>query len=911
MSWLSRHARAWRNLLHRDRVEQDLDDEMRAAFELLVEEKVRAGLALPAARRAAAIELRIESVKEQVRDIRAGSLVDTFVQDVRYAVRLLRRHPLFTLTAASSLAIGIGATTTVFTVANGLLMSVPAGVSDPSRLVEIARVEEGDFGIDPIPYAQYLEVKAGATTLQDVYGYELNLEPVSLRADGGSERVFASFVTMSYFDVLGVRAAAGRPFGRGDAEIAGASPLVVLSDALWARRFNRDPAVIGRTFAFNGYPLTVTGVADERFRGMSVLAPDVWIPAIMMPSLKPDTFINFSAANGSLNWQLMMGARLASGVTRSQAAAEVRALGAAIDKASPPKVAIDVGAGVVTTPESGRMVWRATGASRIPSGLRLAAAGFLALLMSLVSIVLVIACANLAGVLLARATVRRREIAVRAAVGAARARLVRQLLTETVLLFLIGGAGGLLLARALTSIAMRLLPAFPFPVNLSMAIDVRVLLFGLALSFVAALLSGLAPAWRSSRSDVVSALKDDAQAPVDRLRLRNAFVVGQVAFSILLVITAGILVRGLDRVTRVDRGFDARSVETATVDLSMAGYTAATGAGFASGLLERVRALPGVQRATLADRAPGPGGMSLGGITVPGVTPPSGRFFFGNWTIVDADYFATLRIPLLAGRDFRADDRASGPQVVILGESAARRFFPGADPVGRTLFRSQFTWSDVGPPMPLTVVGVVRDVNFAGPARSAPLNLYVPRQQRAQTMLTLLARTADGRSLAPELRAIVSSMNPNLPLLDAQSLQSQQDGPIETQLRIGAAVAGSVGLVGLLLAAIGIYGVTAYTVTQRTREIGIRLSLGANSLTVMSMVLRQGMTLVAIGSAIGLLLGAGAGQVLSGARFGTPPPDAMMFVSAATLFAIVGLVACYIPARRAMRINAMEAVRFE
>jgi putative ABC transport system permease protein len=463
----------------------------------------------------------------------------------------------------------------------------------------------------------------------------------------------------------------------------------------------------------------------------------------------------------------------------------------------------------------------------------------------------------------------------------------------------------------LTSLAMKLLPVFPVPVNLEMPIDGRVLMFGLALSFVAAMACGLAPAWRGSKADVVAALKDDSQAPVDKLRLRNAFVVGQVAFSILLVMTAGILVRGLNRVTRVDRGFEARSVDTASVDLTMAGYTTTTGAGVARELLERVRALPGVQHATMADRAPGRGGLSFGGITVPGVTPPRGGYFFANWTIVDRDYFATLGIPVLAGRDFRADDAPNAARVAILGESAARRFWPGADPIGRTLFVSAFTMDGIKQPAPMTVVGVVRDVRVGGPDRIAPLNLYVPLQQRAKTALTLLARTTDGRSLAADVRAIVSAINPNLPVLDARSLESQQDGPVETQLRIGAAVAGSVGMVGLLLAAIGIYGVTAYTVTQRTREIGIRLSLGADRTAVMGMVLRQGMTLVAIGSAIGLLLGAGAGQVLSGARFGTPPPNALMFAAAAALFALVGLAACYVPARRATRIGAMEALRYE
>ncbi len=910
---ITRLFHALRNLLRRDRVERDLDDELHASFDLLVDEKVRAGLDPQAARRAAAIELHVESVKEEVRHVRAGAFVETLAQDARYAGRLLRRNPLFTLTAAASLAIGIGATTTVFTVANGLLLSVPPGVSDPSTLVEIARVEPGDIGVNMIPYAAYLSLRERTATLGGVYGYELDLKPVSLRADGSSERAFASFVTTSYFEVLGVRAAAGRLFGRGDPEVAGGSPLVVLSDALWTRRFNRDPHIVGRTLSFNGFPLTVVGVADEAFRGMSVLAPDVWIPAVMIPSLTPETLLNFSQATGPLNWQMVVGARLAPGVTRRQAADEVEAFGAAFEKSVPPKIALDLAVGVPTSPDSGQRVWRVAASSPIPSSLRLAAAGFLGLLMSLVSVVLMIACANLAGVLLARATGRRREIAVRLAVGARPARLVRQLLTETVLLFLLGCAGGLLLTSGLTSLVVKLLPAFPFALNLSMPIDGRVLMFALALSFVAAVLSGLAPARRGSNADVVTALKDDSQSPVERLRLRNAFVIGQVAFSILLVITAGILVRGLNRVTRVDRGFDARSVDTATIDLAMAGYTATTGASVARELLERVRALPGVQHATLADRSPGPAGYSRGGITVPGVTPPRGQYFFLNWTFVDRDYFATLRVPLLSGRDFREDDAQSAARVAILGESAARRFWPGGDAVGRTLFITQFTLagSKQPPPVPVTVVGVVGDVRPGGPGQSAPLNLYVPLQQRPQTALTLLARTADGRSLAAYVRGIVSSMNANLPVLDAQSLERQQNGPVETQLRIGAVVAGSVGIIGLLLAAMGIYGVTAYAVSQRTREIGIRLSLGADNTDVMGMVVRQGMTLVAIGSVIGLLLGAGAGQVLSGARFGTPPPDATMFAGAAALFAIVGLAACYVPARRATRIGAMEALRYE
>jgi predicted permease len=902
---MARFVSFWRNVLGRNRIERDLDNELRAALELLVDERIRTGMSPEAARRAASIELRVESVKEQVREVRAGSFVETLLQDVRYATRLLRRNPLFALTAALSLAIGIGGATTVFTVANGLLLDEPGGLSDADRLVEIVRSEQGESGFDPVSYPDYLAVRERTATLQDVYGFAPNLKTLALRGDKGSERVLATYVTMNFFDVLGVRAAAGRLFGAADPEQVAASPLVVLSHAFWMRRFNGDPSVVGRTLSVNGQPMTVVGAAAPEFRGMSILAPDMWVPAVMIPALEPGSLLDFSPTNRQIAWGLMMGGRLKPGVSVRQASADIETLGRPLerDNAAAYEALTSLG-----FPPQGAMVWRAAGVSLIPSGLRFVAAGFLALLMALVGVVLIIACANLAGVLLAHATVRGREIAVRLALGAARARLIRQLLTETVVLFVLGGSAGLLLARGVTTMLVRLLPEFPVPINLSVPLDGSVVAFSMGVSLVAALVSGLAPAFHAARADVVSALKDDSQGPSDRLRLRHAFVVAQVAFSILLVVIAAVLARGVGAVTSIDRGFDARGVDVASMDLSLAGYTATTGRVFERDLLARVRALPGVQVATLADRVPGPGGMSLGGLTVPGVSPPNGQtYFFANWTLVDSGYFDTLRIPLFAGRDFAATDREGTPRVAIVGEAAARRLWPGKSAVGETLFRHQPLVKT--PPIPFTIVGVVRDVGVQAFRGATPLALYVPRQQEYLPSLAILARRASGASLANNLRALVTTMNPNLPVLTLQTLEHQQNSPVETQLRIAATVAGSVGLIGLLLAGMGIYGVTAYTVTRRTREIGIRLSLGAHRATVLGMVLRQSMKLVAIGSAMGLLLGFGVGKAIA-ARFGVPTADLTIFAGAAALFAIVGLAACYVPARRAMRIGA-DALRSE
>ena len=888
MSILYRLRSLWRNLVHRGRVERDLDDEVRGVFDLVVAEKTLAGMRPDDARRAATLELgRVDIVKEQVRDARAGAFVDGFLQDSRYGARVLRRNPIFALTAALSLAIGIGATTTIFTVANALLLRASPGVAEPSRLVDIVPTMKGHFGLIFSTYPVYLEVRERITTLQDVYAYEIEPKPLSLRVLGsdsgrgaeGAERVFAGTVTFNYFEALGVPAAAGRVFSAGDGEQPGEGSVVVLSHDFWVRRFNSDRAAVGRPLQINGEPFVAVGVAREGFRGMSVAAPDVWIPA---------------AADAA---QLMTGGRLKPGVSRAQAAAELNAIGRGLARENPNRF--------------GQLEWSVAFSSPLPALLRGVAAAFIGLLMALVSIVLVIACSNVAGVLLARATARRREIAVRVTLGAGRARLVRQLLTETALLFVIGGTAGVALARGMTSLLLAALPAFPVPVNLSLPLDGRVLAFAAAVSLLAAVLSGMAPALHASRTDVISALKDESQGPSDRLRLRNAFVVAQIAFSILLVVAAGLLGRALGRVTTTDQGFDPRGVEVASIDLSMAGYTDETGSVFAREFLERLRRLPGVESAALADRVPG-GPLQMEA-TKRGrgesltVEPPS-----VSWSVtrVEPGYFKTLRIPVVAGRDFSAVDRRGTQPVVIVDESTARRLWPGEEAVGKYLPPVPGRTSEADPPK--LVIGVARDVVQSGRGRDMPvLVLYAPLQQVYRPQLTIFARTSRGERMPGAIRTLVTAMNPNLPILAAHTLEERQTGPVVLQLRIAALVSGTVGLVGLLLASIGIYGVTAYAISRRTREIGIRLTLGAQRADVVRMILRQGMSLVAIGGGIGLLLAAVAGRVLARLLFGLPPLDPITFGGAAVLFAAVGMAACYLPARRATRITAMEALRYE
>ena len=903
-------ATLWRNLARRGAVDRELDAELRATLDLLIEEKVAAGVPRDQAVRTSRIELGgIEAIKDRVRDVRAGSVVDSLWHDVRWAARLLARYPLFTLTAVLSLAVGIGATTAIFTIANGLLLRTATGIAEPDRIVDIIRLERDDGpGIAELSFPTLRDVRERTTTLEAVYGYRLQPSTVSLRIDAeAAEAAFATLATNNFFSTLGVRAAAGRLFPSGEDDRHGANPIVVLGHRYWQRRFGGDPSIVGRPVFLNGVSVTVAGVVEPSFRGLSVVDTDVWVPLSMVATVIPDAGPN--PLGERVMSVLQAGARLRDGVSRAQASAELARIGEALQREYPVE-AMPEGPPGMSGPIVG-YAWSAETATPVPYGVRMIAAGFLGLLMAVVSIVLVIACTNLAGVLLARAAARRREIAVRTAIGAGRSRLVRLLLTETVLLFALGGVTGLVLARVITLLLVSLLPAFPIPINLSTPLDGRVVAFALGLAFVAAVLSGLAPALHASRTDVVTALKDETQGPSDRLRLRSLFVVIQVACSVLLVVVAGLLVRGLDRKLAVDQGFNPRGVDVASFDLSQAGYTAVSGAQFAQQLLATVHTIPGVDSATLADHAPEPGGRSYGSVVVPGQAATDASAFF-NWTLVAPGYFRTLGIPLLGGRDFTHGDRDGAERVAILGRSAAMRLFGGADPIGRHVILTTNLISRDGrpsqPPPPVRIVGVVGDLNVGGPQ---PLALYVPLWQRYMPQMTVLVHRVDDQTAAAELRRLITGMEPRLPVIDAKSLNEAGARPVDTQLRIAATVAASVGLIGLFLAGVGIYGVTAYAVAQRTREIGIRLSLGASRGDVVRMVLRDGMRLVAFGAMVGLLLGLGAGRLLSSSRYGLPQLDPVTLAGAVVLLTLVGLVACYVPVRRAARIRAMEALRYE
>ena len=816
------------------------------------------------------------------------------VQDLRYALRLLARNPLFALTAIVSLAIGIGANTTIFTIANALLLRPPSGAADPARLVDIGRTQDGR-GFDNGSYPNYLDLRTRNTVFEGVYAYRFGAEPLSLGSPDGAEPIFGNMVTLNYFAILGTRPRIGRLFAATDDEHPGAAPVVVLSYAFWKRRFNSDPSMVGRALTLNGRPFTVVGVAPEGFHGTSVLTGDVWVPMTMVGELSPR--LSESILRSRLSAWLLMGARLKRGVTLPQAQAEVATLGQQLEREFP----LD---------NRGRGL-RVDALSPVP-GNSAPVVAFMAVLAGIVTLVLAIACANVAGVLLARAASRRRELAVRVAIGAGRLRLVRQLLIESMVLFLIGGAAGFALAHAMTSLMVSLLPALPVPIDLSLPLDARAVVFTISVSLVAAVLTGLAPAIDASRSAVIGALKDDGTGGRTRQRLRNTFVVGQVAFSIVLVVAASLFGRALQRASHIDPGFDVNGIELAGLDLSLAGYAEQNGRVFASTLIQRVLGLPGVESAALAAMVPlGGGGLGLGGLTVPGVAPPNGRrFLSADWNVVTPGYFAAMKMRLLSGRDFTDADGETAPAVAIVNATAVRQWWGGRDPVGKTLLQEAGTRANPDATRQLTVIAVAADANYRTLGEDPRPFVYVPIAQQYLPRVTIMARANHGQRLAGDLRRLIAALDPNLPIVSTQTFAEYAAVGLVPQ-RVAASVAGSLGLVGLLLAAFGIYGVTASVVASRRREIGVRMALGATAADIGRIVLRHGAALAAIGLAIGFGLAAAASRVIASFLLGVSPGDVVSFAWAGALFAAATLAACFVPARRAARLDPVDALRHD
>jgi putative ABC transport system permease protein len=824
-----------------------------------------------------------------------GIAMNSLMQDLRYGARMLMKHPGFTLIAVLTLALGIGANTAIFSFVNALLLRPPGGVAEPERLVQIGRQSVTRGGFSDSSYPDYLDYREQNTTLS---GLALRAAGKAFHLSTGqeAERVDGELVSGNFFDVLGVKPALGRLIAPADAQVEGASPVAVISYRLWQRRFGGDPRIVGESIQLNARSYVVIGVADEQFNGIKIGEPvDIWVPITMWREADPimaSYKVDFLRHRGA-QWLELLG-RLKPGVTLEQARAEFAVIGERLAQAHPQiytniRARLEPGLGV--DPES-----------------RAEMRSFTTIPFAAVGVVLLIACANVAGLLLARNDGRRREISVRLALGASRPRIVRQLLIEGLMLALAGGALGLLFSTWLTAGVHRLLPdSYRFmSFKLDLGMDWRIFSFSLSIAVVTGLLCALLPALRASKQDLTSALKDGrlAGARGGRVGVRSALVVTQVALSLVLLVAAGLCVRTLRNARAIDTGYEVDRVLTARLNLGRQNYDQARGQNFYQQLIDRTRALPGVSAVSLARNLPlndsyyGTRIFPEGG---------DGRGVQINFNYISPRYLETLNIPLRLGRDFFERDNERSPGVAIINETLARSVWPNQNPVGK-----RFTWVRPDGSKPVTeVIGVTRDTKGRNLFEPTGVFMYLPLMQNYQQEAILHLRTTiEPERLAAAVQREVSALDRNLPLYDIKPLRDHLTATLTPQRLLALLISGF-GLLALLLASVGLYGVLAYTVTQRTPELGIRLALGAQRRDVLRLIVAQGVKLALIGVSLGLIASFALTRLLKNLLFGVSATDPLTFIITTLLLIMVALLAALVPARRATKVDPMIALRYE
>jgi putative ABC transport system permease protein len=806
-------------------------------------------------------------------------------QDLRYGARLLLLHPGFTAVAVLTLALGIGANTAIFTLLDRVLIR-PLPVERPEQLVALVSNAEGDPSI--FSYPAYASLRDNNDVLVGLVAYFQRTFSVT---DGThSERVTGQIVSGNYFSVLGVQPALGRFFLAEEDQTPGAYPVVVIGHGLWHRRFAADPTVVGRTLTINGYPFTVIGVAASAFTGTTRgTVTDVYVPAMMQAQVQPGN--RGALSNPNFGFLRLIG-RLKPNVSREQAQAALSSLAdAPAQRAPAPKDGKDRGkaASVLLMDGSRGHTDRVRDLS-LP----------LKLMMGVVGFVLLIACANVANLLLARAATRQNEIAVRLAIGASSFRIVRQLLTESTILSALGGGAGLLFAVWFTGVLTGIQQQAAFvPRTVDGSLDARTLAFTLGLSLVTGVVFSLAPALQASKPDFLTALTRTTRSVASGGRgLRSLLVVTQVALSLIVLIGAALCVRSLRALQAIDPGLEPARVVTATFDLGQNGYDQPRGRQFIAALTERIARLPGVEAVSLVNIPPFSSRFWISGATIEGYQRrPNERLAF-NFNAVSPDYFRTLRIPLTHGREFTAQDRQDAPGVIIVNEAAAQRYWSGESPVGKR--------TSVG-----EVVGVVANSKERGLTEHPRPTIYLSLLQNYMSELTVQARTTtDPHTLLTAIRREVQALDARLPLYDTGTLTAQKDGSLYSE-RVSATLLTLFALLAVLVAGVGIYGVLSYGVTERTREMGIRLAHGAQPRDLFRLVVGHGMVLTIIGLGIGVGASLALTRLIQRLLFGVSPTDPLTFVMIPLSLAAVALLACWLPARRATRMNPVAALRYE
>jgi macrolide transport system ATP-binding/permease protein len=875
------------------RPDDDLDREIRAHLELDAEERIADGVPPEEARYAARRTFgNVTRVKEISHDMRRPVWLDRLAQDLRFAIRQIRRAPGFAAAAIVTLALGIGVNTIVFTLLNSLALRLMP-VRDPAGLVRVYPVDQTGRRQNLFSYPDYVDHRDQNGLFEGLVAYIPTVVTMAAPSERSEpDELLAYAVSANYFAVLGVSPAIGRTFLARSGEPAGANPEVVISHAFWERRLGSDAHVLGRTLMLNGHPFTVVGVGPRAFFGTEPLVPDLWVPLTMQREIAPGADLLHDREAG---WVLVIG-RLKADVRPRTAESAMNVVARRLSAAYPGARRT---AGVVFAPAT---------FFTIDPGLR----PLIALVAAIVGLVLLVACANVANLTLARATSRQREIAVRLALGASRRRLVRQLLTESVLIALLGGAAGLLLSfwtlRLLYPLGLSLLPFRWGTVILDLNPDLHVFMYTLLLAAATGVVFGLAPALQASHPNLSAAMHDEGAMlglGWSRSRVRSGLVVVQIALSLMLLIGAGLLARGLQRAKVLDLGFHTDGVVFTDYDLQRHGYGPPAAAEFNRRLVEFAQRLPGVGAVSLTSHVPLTGGVTRTIVQVDGQEPRAGdEPVWCTYTTVSPAYFEALSLPLIKGRNFTNEETAANLPVVIVGDALARRFWPNRDPLGRRI-RTPLSST------PLTVVGIVRDSSDASLWRDHEISLYFPMSPASNPLRgRLIARTAsDPRAVMSALRHEARSLDPHLKF-ESKLLDEVLHLWILPS-RVAAIGAAVLGVLALLIASVGIYGVIAYGVCHRTREIGVRMALGAGKHDVVRLVLREGMRLAGLGVAAGLAASFVTTRTLRGFLFGLSAVDPLTFAGVPIVLAAVALAACYIPARRAARVDPMTALRWE
>jgi predicted permease len=806
------------------------------------------------------------------------------MNDLRYAIRGLRRSPGFTTVAVLTLALGIGANATIFGLIDRVLLTPFPGIPEPDRVVEVASRS--------VSHPAYRDFRADARYLTGLAGYRNRTFSVG---DGtGTELATTLIVSGNYFEVLGARPVLGRLLTDAD-DAPGAAAVAVVSHGYWRRALGGDPGVIGRALTVNDRAVTVVGVAGPDVRGTRVLyTPDLWVPMSTWPLMATGGLVRFGLDQRTWSWITMVG-RLAPGASPAQAELALNASAARQQELYPTET--PTGFSVELTP----LIESATGLSE-----RGAIVGFLAVLAAVVALVLLIACANVASLLVARASARDREVAVRRALGASRPRLIRQFLTEALVLALLGSGAALLLA----GVAVAALPQITLPggiplAGLDITVDTRVIAFAAALAAFACVAFGLLPAWHATRPAPASALHGGTQSHA-RYRLRAGLLAGQVALCIVLLVGTGLFVRSLRNAMATDPGFRTEDLVFASVNLGLARYDVPRGERFYAEVAERIAALPGVHDATWALTPPLTGGQYSESFTVDGYQPGPDEQLEVELNAVGAGFFDVLAMPIVRGRPIDRGDDASSPLVAVINETMAERYFRGRDPVGQRL-------GLVG--RDALVVGVARTASYGQPGEDPRPYVYVPLSQAIEDFglgqATLIAHTTPGMTgVLPAIREVIVAVDASVPIVALADIGDRYAAVLVPQ-RLGAGLLALFGALALMLALVGVYGVVAFVVAQRTREIGIRMALGADRRAVVALVLRGGLAAVGAGILLGVGLAAATTRAASQFFYGVGATDALTYGVTVVALLVATAAAAYVPARRATRVDPAAALRHE